>query len=115
MADLDASRSKSFDFTQELTKQLITLSKGVIALTITFRHDIVGAGHGTTALLGIAWIAFILCVVSGVGVMMTLAGNLDGPGPHTIYAGNTKFFASAQVVTFVAGIAMTIAYGFTAL
>lgn len=115
MFDLDARRSKSFDFAQELTKQLITLSTGIIALTITFRKDIVGAnGDGETALLEIAWIALILCIVFGVGVLMTLAGNLESKAP-TIYASNTKMFATAQVLTFIGGVALIVAYGFTAL
>jgi hypothetical protein len=92
VADLDSRRAKSFDFAQELTKQLITLATGIIALTITFRKEVVGpSGHGETALLEIAWIALILTVVFGVGVLMTLAGNLErGAEQASIYAGNTR-------------------------
>jgi hypothetical protein len=113
--ELDDRRGKSFNFAQDLTKQLITLATAVIALTITFHTD-VAAGDGETMLLASAWIAFILCVVFGVGVLMTLTGNLERAREQpTVYAPNTVLLAKAQVLAFVAGMALTVVYGLTAV
>jgi hypothetical protein len=37
---MDADIGKAFDFAQEVTKQLITLAIGIIALTVTFLVDV---------------------------------------------------------------------------
>lgn len=41
MADFNPQVEKAFDFAQEVTKQLITLATGVIALTITFLTEVI--------------------------------------------------------------------------
>src|SRR5690242_1048270 len=52
--------AKAFDFAQDVTKQLITLSTGVIALTITFLKDVATkAPSGALDFLHIAWVLFL--------------------------------------------------------
>jgi hypothetical protein len=70
---------KSFQFAQDTTKQLMTLSTGIIALTITFSRDVVKnpsvSGH---SLLLWALGAFLFSTVCGVVTLMALTGNLVG-------------------------------------
>lgn len=105
MPDWEALRDKSFEVLLDLTKQMITLSTGFIALTITFRKDILGAAHhGQTAILGSAWIAFILCVVAGLGVLLTGAGNLGHASqPAASPPGEPNVYATILPPTYVGG------------
>ncbi len=49
-------QKKAFDFAAESTKLLITLSTGMIALTITFPKEFIADLRGAwMVLLGIAW------------------------------------------------------------
>jgi hypothetical protein len=128
--DPDALRDKSIEVLLDLTKQMITLSTGFIALTITFRKDILGATHhGQTAILGAAWISFILCIVGGLLLLMALAGNLGSAAIHsdpavrsdqspsvaTVFARNIRVFLLVQAFLFVVGVALSVVYGFTSL
>src|SRR5205823_6502566 len=79
MADLPDTQDKAFSFAQELVKQVITLSSGIITISITFNKDFVGANapHGAKNLLAVSWIFFILSVICGVWTLMALTGSLS--------------------------------------
>jgi uncharacterized membrane protein len=107
----DDRSQKAFDFAQEVTKQLITLSTSIVALTITFLHDIIGGGTSGDGLLKAAWILYASSVVFGVLALMALTGNLEQQNP-TVYAGNVRAMSIVQVALFLAALAFTIAFGF---
>ncbi|HXK39880.1 MAG TPA: hypothetical protein VJ837_03530 [Candidatus Paceibacterota bacterium] len=112
---------KSFDFAADLVKQLITLSTGVIALTITFAKDIVGsvgssngADSESILWLTLAWIGFSLSIVFGIWALMALTGTLEPKGSDTaapsIQGWNCRVPIGLQIFMFLSAIGCTIFY-----
>lgn len=115
---LDPGVAKAFDFAQEASKQLISLATAIIALTITFLTDVVAEGEGASGLLKAAWVLFLISVLFGVVALLAMTGNLERPnegGAPTVYSPNIVLFAGGQVLTFVAGLVLTLAFGFQVL
>jgi ABC-type uncharacterized transport system permease subunit len=115
---LMADPAKAFDFAADTTKQLITLPTAILALTITFLKDVAGEISGwAEAILAIAWGCYVLSVVAGVLTLMAPTGNLERPqaGATSIYAGNIKTFALAQIGLFFLAIALTVTFGVISL
>lgn len=72
------NEKKAYDFAADTTKQLITLATGIIALTITFSKDIIGASKLTNSnLIFWSWGLFIFSVFCGIWTLMALTGNLQ--------------------------------------
>ena len=119
---MDDQAQKAFDFAAELAKQLITLATGVIALSATFLTDIMGykgTGSGGTppgfGVLIAGWGLLFLSVVGGVAVLMALTGELEplqaGSRKPSTRGPNVVRPAIFQIVTFLAGLALLIAFG----
>jgi len=118
---------KAFDFASESTKQLIALSTGVIALTITFSKDIARADAAekiaphTKWVLFIAWAVYLLSILFGVLALLNLTGNLEPkqkappvPAP-TIWAPGVRRFSVAQILMFLTATGLVIIFGFMSL
>jgi|HubBroStandDraft_4_1064222.scaffolds.fasta_scaffold05277_6 hypothetical protein len=105
---------KAFDFSADLTKQLIALATGIIALTITFSHEFLQApqaAHRGFAMWG--WYLLLASVVFGIMTLSALTGNLDAADktkPLTIYAPNVVACSVMQFATFGGGLLMTILF-----
>ncbi|MDF3071044.1 MAG: hypothetical protein K0R38_6645 [Polyangiaceae bacterium] len=69
--------TKAIDIVVELAKQLITLSTGVIAITISLAKDIFAGQTAGLGYLIASWIAYLFCITFGVWVLMAIAGVLD--------------------------------------
>lgn len=119
MTALSSRVEKAFDFAQESTKQLITLSTAVIALTITFLTDVVkDAPAGSAPYLQAAWIFYLVSIVFGVFTLLALTGTLGRPDEGetpAIYARNIVLLSMSQVLCFFAAIALTLVFGFKAV
>ena len=112
------ARSKAFDFAQETTKQLLTLSTAVIALTIAFTKDIVAGGSTISkVLLGLSWASYLLSALGGILTLMALTGTLGAAGRSepSIMSKNITRPAGLQAVAFVVGLVLTIVAGAVAL
>lgn len=106
--------AKAFDFAQESTKQILSLSTAILTLTIAFQKDIVGEAAGSDGwALKFAWFAYLISIICGLCTLMNLAGNLEKPqhGTPSIYQGSIRLFSTLQVVTFGAGAAFTLWFG----
>lgn len=114
----------SFSAYGELTKQVLTLSTAVLALTITFLTDVVKHVSGVERwLLGLSWLFYVLSMVFGVFVLMALSGALhciEHPGdthckglttPITIYSSNIRVTSWLQVVSFFVASVLLLAFG----
>ena len=113
---MEERNKKSFDFAQETTKQLLTLATGVLALTITFRKDIVkDASEAAQTWLEVAWILFLVSTIAGVLTLGALSGNLDKKAEPSIYAHGIRRPSLVQLVAFAAAVVCTIVFGFKAL
>lgn len=107
---------KSFEFAQDLTKQLITLATGIIALEITFSKDLI---HKIPACARsyvlLSWLAFLLSIVFGLITLMALTGNLtrlEKGLPASIMRNNVTRPSKLQIGFFLLGLAFTICYGY---
>ncbi len=112
--------AKAFDFSQDAAKQLITLSTGVLALTITFYKDFApNAGHGSKTLMAIGWGLFLLSVTFGVFGLFMLTGALapkeDKDKPPTVHHKNSDIASGLQQLTFLGGLVLTVIAGILAL
>jgi len=66
-----------FTSTADLTKQLITLSTGILALSITFIKDILKSDKSlVTWKLTTSWVVYLLSITSGIWTMMALTGTI---------------------------------------
>jgi hypothetical protein len=114
---MDEQRKKAFDFASEATKQLITLATGVIALTVTFTHDlIVGVPLGATRLLMAAWVLELVSIGCGVWTLLGLTGELEPASAHraavpSIRRPNVTVPSVLQISCFVLATALVVAFG----
>ena len=117
---LDEATKKAFDFASETTKQVLALSTGIIALTITFSKDFVhGLSPGATTFLVWAWLAYFLSILFGIVTLMALTGTLQpkqeqGARP-TLWGKNVTRPAGLQIASFLAGLVLTICFGISSL
>jgi hypothetical protein len=123
---------KAFSTVGDLTKQIITLSTGIIALTITFFKDFAGSGASSAArnTMTLAWVLYTASIVFGLFTMMAVAGNQasrvnppkkkDGtlkrqPADYTVYLNNVRIPGALQILSFFTGVVITIIAGHQAL
>lgn len=115
MTTIDNGTENAFSFAQEVTKQLITLSTAIIALTITFLKDIVGdAPASADKFVEIAWVLYIVSVFFGILALMSLTSSLTSATP-SVWATDTRIVSALQILCFVAALGFTVAFGFHAL
>lgn len=105
---------------QALAQQLITLSTGILALTITFTKDIVKvAPNSPMWILKLAWVSYLLCICFGIWALSALTGTLapSSPGiaPSLTIGFNSRFPAGLQVIAFIIGVILIIIYGAVSL
>jgi hypothetical protein len=112
----DELKKKAFDFASETTKQLITLSTGLIALSITFKGNLNSSGNETLLLL--CWISLFISVIFGVGTLMALTGTLEksteeceNPVKLSIYGKNVKRPSGLQIFFFLLGLLFLAVFG----
>jgi hypothetical protein len=98
---------KAFDFAADSTKQLIGLSTGIVALTITFAKDILGGlGPWLRVTLAIAWLIYLLSILFGSWALLALTGTLEPKGkedkkPASIRGPNVTIPSFLQILTFL--------------
>src|SRR5438034_4510306 len=107
-----------FTFAKELATQLISLSTGILALSVTFAKDVLKTPltNRKETLLRIGWGGHLLSISLGVWTLMALTGTLmplHGRAPNAPWelAANVRCPAALQVILFVAGtILLVFAY-----
>jgi len=112
----DELKKKAFDFASETTKQLITLSTALIALSITFKGNF--SNTENQSLLLLCWISFFVSVLFGIGTLMALTGTLEkctedseNPVKLSIYGANVKRPSFLQILFFLIGLLLLGIYG----
>jgi hypothetical protein len=103
---------KAFDFAADAAKQVLTLSTGIVALTITFQKDI-GANvvGGPRILLGVTLVVYFLAVAFGVWSLHALTGSLgSGNKRVSIYDPNIVLPAVLQLGAFVVATGMIVLF-----
>ena len=112
---MDAAQT-AFTLAKEVSVQLITLSTGILAVTITFAKDSSAGRSGRhVAWLRYGWAIYLLSILCGIWTLMALTGTLmpaDGAPPDKpTFGDNVRFPAGLQIVTFVAATLLVVAYG----
>lgn len=110
---MDKQREKAFDFAADLTKLLITLSTGVLALTITFREKVAAETAHDWAVVT-AWVLFLASALAGVWTLMALTGELErlnGNQPPSIRGRNVTIPSLIQIIFFVSGFGLVVWFG----
>lgn len=109
-------RKKAFDFASDTTKQLITLSTALIALSITFKGNFNTVENEIFLLL--CWISFFVSVLFGIGTLMALTGTLEkctiegeDKVELSIYGKNVKRPSGLQIGFFLLGLLFLGIYG----
>ena len=109
---------KAFDFAQESTKQIITLSTGVIALTITFSKDFATSTSGVRVIALWSWVFFLLSVLFGLWTLLALTGSLEpasGEARPSIRGRNVTLPSALQILMFFGALVLTVVYGACAI
>jgi hypothetical protein len=120
MQSFDEAAKKGFDFASETTKQVMGLSTGIIALTITFSKDFVHeVPPKAINFLVWAWLAYLLSIVFGIMTLMALTGTLQpkserGERP-SLWGKNVTRPAGLQIFSFLIGLVLTICFGISSL
>jgi len=113
----------------DTAKQIITLSTGVIAVTLTFLEKFAkpaGEGRALPATIVTAWIVFGLAILFSVWTLMALTGTMNAIDRRAngltlteeqqcavdAYGDNVQVPAIAMVICFLVALGMTIATGF---
>jgi hypothetical protein len=105
-----------FNYAKDLAQQLITLSTGILALTITFTKDIVKDIPASPFwILKAAWVTFLFSICCGIWTLMALTGTLMPRQATSIENrlafGSSLLPAQLQILSFVVGITLIIIYG----
>lgn len=130
---METNEQKAFDFAADTTKQLITLATGIIALTITFSKDIIGASElSNSNLIFWSWGLFIFSIFCGIWTLMALTGNLQPMKKEkkvqdlqndeetlpkstesdcNINTKNVKIPSGLQILSFILGLIFTVLFG----
>lgn len=117
----DAERVKlGFEMVRDLSSELITLSTGVIALSITFARDLFeGIPERGRLAVKVAWLLCLASVLAGVMQMMAITGALLPPdgrfGPLDSVPGNARVLGGIQIVTFMLGLLAMIVFAWRGL
>ena len=103
-------RPDPFGFASDVSKQLLTLASGVIALTVTFAGNL----PSSRGWLIFAWVLLGLSIFGGCWMLLAMTGSLAAGGTPSINSWNIRLPALLQVMTFGIGLASTVVFGITA-
>lgn len=108
-----------FEFARGFAEQLITLSTGIIALSVAFTKDLVGRmPPKSSRVLGSTWLLFVVSIMFGLLHLMALTGDLAPVGvvaPVTGISGKPRVFGILQVTSFLLATIGAVTYGFIGL
>ena len=107
-----------FNFAKDLAIQLITLSTGLLALSVTFTKEIlVTISKSRLVVLRLSWGTHMFSILCGVWTLMALTGSLmpivsTTPNALRQFGQNVRHPAAGQVVLFVLGtLLLLFVYG----
>jgi hypothetical protein len=106
----------AFNLASDLDKQIITLSTGILAISITFTKDVVKSApkFGTQILLYCAWVCFLFAICAGLITMGKLTSAslvLDQSIGATEKLDTVMPFALLEEGIFLLGVLFTLGYG----
>lgn len=122
------AEEKSFEFAQDIIKQLLALATGIPAFMITFSKDFAQNVTNCSKLLALwSWGFFIASVLFGLLALMSLTGvlasfdeKLSGKSKSRtrgggIYSANVRIFTVLQMLTFFVGLVLVGFFGWSGI
>jgi hypothetical protein len=107
---------KRYELYQDYIKTVLSLSTGALVLSITFLHDVLGTGSDRAPrtvshheVLGLAWLAFVLSILSSLIYLYFLA--LAARDSAEFHSGPLKWGAYCSVFGFAAGLGLMVCFG----
>lgn len=119
-SELSGRNKASFEAAGDTCKTLLTLTTGILALTISFATSVAkGATTNELWLLRASWALFLLSAIFGVFTLQGLTGSLNPiPKPSqatvdqpSVYDSNIAGPARKQNVTFLLGVVLFLVFG----
>jgi len=118
MAALDDQTKQAFTSASDWAKQILTLSTGIVTLTVAFADKVFGdLSDGERWTLWIAWGLYVVSIIGGVSLLSTLTGalaRLPAPKAGDVYATSNRVAAFVQLGAFVAATIAIVIFGFMA-
>jgi hypothetical protein len=116
---VDEATKLGFTFAKDFHALLITLSTGILTLTVTFLKDLAkGVPGGWKVSLGVGWVLLVASIVLGILSLMVLTGTLVPAEPRAepiAISETLRQLGGAQVLTFLSGLAAVVIYGAASL
>ena len=113
---MDDQTKQAFTAASDWAKQILTLSTGIVTLTVAFADKIFGdLSDGERWTLWIAWALYIVAILGGVWVLSALTGTLardTSLEARDVYNLNTALPAYVQLGSFVAATIAIVIFGF---
>lgn len=104
---MDDTEKKSFDFACDVTKQLITLSTGIITICVAFTDKIFSQEEAQSHSCLFVWASslFVSSILFGLLTQLKMTGIIANwkkrkDKRSAIYDGATRILSSLQILTF---------------
>lgn len=114
---MDEREKKTFDFAGDVTKQIITLSIGILTLCIAFTDKLLPSTASSHVwLMFVALFLFTVSILSGILTLLKLTGNLaknpttDDKNDSAIYDSGTRLFSICQLSAFSLAIIFSMSF-----
>ncbi len=113
---MEERQKKAIELAGDTTKQILTLSTGIVFLTISFKKDFVAdnANSGfALRLLIFAWFLYLCSILSGIFVLLFITGEVgrqDNEVP-SIYNPKIRYSHFIQLTTFFIATFLIIIFG----
>lgn len=114
---MDEREKMTFDFAGDVTKQIITLSIGILTLCIAFTDKLLPSTASLHVwLMFVALFLFTVSILSGILTLLKLTGNLaknptaDDKNDSPIYDCGTRLFSICQLSAFSLAIIFSMSF-----
>jgi hypothetical protein len=123
---MSSETDNAFSFAQDTSKQLLALATGIITITVALLGDIKARFPSAAfAELHVAWILDATSVAFGILTLMALTDRTAQGTPlsrsaitarssDSLYEWSVRFLFLSQLLTFLAALCFTIAFGIRA-
>lgn len=116
---IDDRTKLPFSAAQDAAKQVLTLTTGIVAITVTFAKDLAkDAAASDQGWLLAAWVLFAIAALAGVLTLLAITGTLANlsamPTGREIYGRNIRIVAAVQMLAFGIAMMLTVIYGWFA-
>lgn len=105
----------AFEFAGNLSRDLITLTAGILAFSITFTKAIRNPTRGLVGMVATSWTLYALSILAGFWALMALTGTLGESAPVTTLYGNSTLPSGIQILLFGCATVLFTSSGVLAL